>query len=137
MRLILSFILFFIVHISYAQTSKGTLTGKITDENGLNLAYVSIFLEGTGFGTVTNEQGIYFIKIPVGSYNAKFESIGYLDKTENVLISENNTTTLDLQMKEDYKLLGEIVISGVKVNSGYSSIYFSIRSKNNGAASSF
>ena len=117
MRLIISFILFFFVHISYAQTSKGTLTGKITDENGLNLAYVSIFLEGTGFGTVTNEQGIYFIKIPVGSYNAKFESIGYLDKTENILISENNTTTLDLQMKEDYKLLGEIVISGVKVKS--------------------
>ena len=117
MRLIISFILLFIVHINYAQTSKGTLTGKITDENGLNLAYVSIYLEGTGFGTVTNEQGIYFIKIPVGSYKAKFESIGYIDKIADVLISENNTTTVNLQLKEDYKLLGEIVISGVKVKS--------------------
>ena len=37
MRLIISFILLFIVHINYAQTSKGTLTGKITDENGITI----------------------------------------------------------------------------------------------------
>ena len=117
MRLIFSFLLMFVIYFNYAQTSKGTLTGIIKDEYGLNLAYVSIYLEGTNYGTVSNEQGIYLLKIPVGSYKAKFESIGYVDQIADVIITENNTTTLNLQMSEDYKLMGEIVISGVKVKS--------------------
>lgn len=117
MRLTLLFLLFFFIHSLYAQTPRGAITGKIIDQNGIAMPYVSVFLEGTSLGTVTNEQGIYLLKAPVGTYKVVSKSIGYTDHISEVSISENSNATLDIKMAEDLNELGEIVVSGVKVKS--------------------
>lgn len=117
MRLTLLFVFLFSIHCLFAQSNKGTITGKITDQNGIAMPYVSVYLDGTQFGTFTNEQGVYLLKVPVGTYKVISKSIGYAEKSMDASITENTTTTLNMQMTEDSQELGAIVITGLKVKS--------------------
>lgn len=57
----------------------GTITGQVTDEeSGDPLIGVQVILEGSGRGAITDSDGIYIlINIPPGSYDLRFEMIGY------------------------------------------------------------
>ena len=71
----LAFIFFF----SQYAFSQHTLKGKvINDETKLPLASVSVYLNNTSLGTVTNENGVFVIsKIPSGKFRLIASSIGY------------------------------------------------------------
>lgn len=117
MRLTLLIVWLFSIQCLQAQTPKGTITGKIIDENGIAMPYVTLFLDGTPWGTVTNEQGIYLLKVPVGTYKVIGKFLGYTDYAADVSIAEDRIATLDIKMTENLGELGEIVVSGVKVKS--------------------
>ena len=53
---LLTLLLAFVVHISYAQDK--TITGTVTDADGLPLPGVNIVVEGTSSGTQTDFDGI-------------------------------------------------------------------------------
>ncbi|MDP9041752.1 MAG: carboxypeptidase-like regulatory domain-containing protein, partial [Bacteroidota bacterium] len=71
----LAFIFFF----SQYAFSQHTLKGKvINDETKLPLPSVSVYLNNTSLGTVTNENGVFVIsKIPSGKFRLIASSIGY------------------------------------------------------------
>ena len=50
-----SFLLFSVV--SFAQTR--VITGKVTDENGVPVSNVSVFVRNTNMGTTTKADGTY------------------------------------------------------------------------------
>lgn len=64
---------------AFAQVSTGKLTGVVTDQaTGEPLSGVSVFLEGTGRGALTAENGRYFIvNVPPGEYTVVAQLIGY------------------------------------------------------------
>jgi outer membrane receptor protein involved in Fe transport len=57
----------------------GTISGKVTDEaTGEALIGVQVILEGSSRGAITDGDGVYIlINIPPGSYDLRFEMIGY------------------------------------------------------------
>ncbi|WP_221392234.1 TonB-dependent receptor [Dyadobacter sp. NIV53] len=86
-----------------------TITGKISDENGLPLPGVSIVLKGSSTGTVSNTDGAYSINIPdTGNPVLVFSFVGYLPKESTI----GNQTTLDIQLLVDNKALEEVVVVG-------------------------
>ena len=110
------FILFISILMSvssvFGQAMK-TLTGAVTDLSGEPLIGVSIVIKGTTNGTVTDIDGKYSLNIPSENKKATliFTYVGYLK--QEVLVAGKNT--LNVVMKEDDKLLDEVVVVGYGV----------------------
>lgn len=82
--------------------AKGKLAGQVKDKSSDDpLPGVNISVEGTSMGAATDEDGFfYIINLPPGVYNVKVEMIGYATTMmENVQVSSNRTTTLNVQLQ--------------------------------------
>ncbi|MEK9137471.1 MAG: TonB-dependent receptor, partial [Bacteroidota bacterium] len=92
----------------------GTLRGMVSSkERGERLAYVIILIEGTTWGTTTNDSGGFIISpIPAGRYTVEARLLGYEDaRIEGVTIKENQTTRLSIQLAESAIPFDEIRVS--------------------------
>ncbi|MGC1631046.1 MAG: TonB-dependent receptor, partial [Gelidibacter sp.] len=84
------------------------IEGTLTDGNGMPLVGVTVIVEGTQRGVVTNFDGVYKIVLKTGENVLVFSSLGY--KTERITIGDQ--TIINLTMKEDFSQLDEIVLIG-------------------------
>ncbi|MEO5788916.1 TonB-dependent receptor [Gelidibacter sp.] len=82
--------------------------GIIIDETGMPMAGVTVVLEGTHAGTVSNYNGEYFIKVPGNGQVLVFSSLGY--QTQRITLGDS--TIVDVVMKEDFSQLDEVVLIG-------------------------
>jgi len=118
----LTCILFLILN-SIGFSQEIVLQGKITDINNKTLPYVNIGIPKKNTGTVSNENGIYLLKIPAkieDSDTVVFSYIGYKtikkpiselkilqDKSIQMEIEENQLAEIVLETKKfKYKKLG-------------------------------
>mgnify|MGYP000574936602 CR=1 FL=1 len=86
----------------------GTITGSITSEtDGEPILGANITIKGTSFGTATDFDGNFTIKIKKGDVLV-FNYIGFV--TKEVLIG--NQTVLNIQLEEDANSLDEVVVVG-------------------------
>ena len=83
----------------FSQT--GTLRGFVYEEQSEEVVmFANIFIEGTDFGTATDDNGYFIISdIPFGNYILKVSFIGYQDYDIPIQFSENqNLITKDPQV---------------------------------------
>lgn len=106
---LLTLLLAFIVHLSFAQEK--TVSGTVTDQDGLPLPGVNIVVEGTTNGTQTDFDGNYFITASQGQ-TLLFTYIG--QKATRQTVGASNT--INVQMTEDAQALEEVVVTaqGIK-----------------------
>lgn len=83
--------------------------GKVTDPKGEPLPFVSIYVQGTTNGTTSNLEGGYSLALEKGNYQIIYQSIGYKQLTETVVIA-NKPVQLDVQLLEE-----TIELKGVEV----------------------
>lgn len=85
-----------------------TVNGTVTDLSGESLVGVTIQVQGTTTGTVTDHDGYYTLNnVPP---NATLE-VSYVGM-KNQLISVNGRNTIDVVLLEDSELLSEVVVTG-------------------------
>jgi Ca-activated chloride channel homolog len=112
-RLFLSvlFILVCAIHLS-AQTMK--VTGKVTDaSNGDPLPGVSVIVQGTAQGAITDVDGKYIINCNPNDI-LSFAFVGYI--TEKIAVS--GKSEINVQLNQDVRQLDEIVVIGYGTASG-------------------
>jgi outer membrane receptor protein involved in Fe transport len=101
----------FVPRLVDAQTGK--LTGTVTDAGtGQPLEGVQVFVQGTGYGNITNASGRYFILgVPPGTYTVAARRIGYqtLEQT-NVQVLIDVTRTVNFQMQTATAILGPVTV---------------------------
>jgi len=91
---------------AYAQTN--VLKGHVTDSKGVTLPGVSIKIEGTAQGTVTDINGAYKLSVSP-SARLIFSYVGYISQT----ITVGGKTQLDVSLADDdSKQLNEVVVVG-------------------------
>jgi len=98
-------LLAFMCATAIAQTSRGTLTGAVTDSTGAVVANATVKIVHTGTGvsrqTTTNEAGIYrFDAVELGAYSLSVQAKGF--GTENktgVEIQAAHTLNVDFALK--------------------------------------
>ena len=80
-----AFTIFILINFTLsAQT--GSLSGKVTDKNGV-LPSVNVFILNTNLGAGADENGNYKITgIPAGEHEVRFSAIGYQTKVVEVEI---------------------------------------------------
>ena len=96
---------------SAAAPAGGKLAGVVTDESGRPLVGVSVLLEGTTQGAVTNIDGYYVVlNVSPATYDVRFSYVGYgTRRVENVRVVSDQTTELDAVLAEQV-LGGEEVV---------------------------
>src|SRR5262249_47688665 len=88
-----------------AQTSRGTVSGTVTDPNGAVIADTAVMLTNLGTGvswmTVTNEEGFYrFEAVDLGTYQLTFVAAGFAEfEKTNINVSANQTSVVDTQLQ--------------------------------------
>ena len=85
-----------------------TVTGTVTDEQQEPLIGVTILVDGTTTGTITDFEGKYELELPNGDAALNFSYTGYT----NQKIEINNRTRVDVIMAENVSQLDEVVVIG-------------------------
>jgi outer membrane receptor protein involved in Fe transport len=102
---LVTLLLTFVAGTSYGQTSRGTLTGIVTDNSGavITKATVTIRQEGTNLKrqTTTNEAGVYrFDAVDLGTYSLTVQAPGFrTSDTTGVVIQAAHTTNIDVGLE--------------------------------------
>ena len=95
----------------YNQDDEGDgVSGLVTDEKGEPIIGAAVQIAGTRLGTVTDFEGRYSLTMPKDKKELKFSCVGYITKTLRV-----NSTTLNVQLKEDASTLNDVVVVGYGV----------------------
>ncbi|MGJ5641459.1 TonB-dependent receptor domain-containing protein [Formosa sp. S-31] len=107
-------ILFFLCCVlnTFAQAQTGGVSGKVTDQNGVPIAGVSVYTSDTKNGAVTDFDGEFVINdLEYKSYQIVFSYLGYSKQTITVTIPQ--TELLTIVLIEDTSQLDEVIITGV------------------------
>ncbi len=106
--LMLVFLMIFSAEL-YAQQQ--TITGRVTDTRDLALPGVTVLVEGTTEGTVTNENGYYTLNVPEGAETLQFSFVGMASQVVEI----SGRSTIDVQLEEDVIGLEEVIAVGYGV----------------------
>ena len=89
------------------------LFGHVVDAaSGAHLAYVTIVIEGTPYGTVTDATGHFlFRNLRPGTYNVTAEMIGYQSQTKEIDIIKGVTSELEFAIESTPLMLDQVVVS--------------------------
>ncbi|MBI4538496.1 MAG: TonB-dependent receptor [Gemmatimonadetes bacterium] len=92
----------------------GTVTGRVVGAGSARgLASVQIYLEGTGLGTLSREDGRYLIiNVPAGTYRVRAEQIGMKSVTQEVTVAAGQSARVEFALEEEVLGLDEIVVTG-------------------------
>ncbi|WP_081652321.1 SusC/RagA family TonB-linked outer membrane protein [Cyclobacterium qasimii] len=103
------------------QSQQKTVTGIVTDSEGLPLIGVAVLGQGTNNGTVTNLDGDFSLTIPASTEVLQVSYIGY-KKQEIVIGSQSvfNITMLDAVVGLNEVVITALGISREKESLGYS-----------------
>jgi TonB-dependent receptor len=85
-----------------ASAKEGKIAGKLVDaQSGELLVGVSVALEGTKLGAISDLQGNYVIRrVPVGTYVIVASMVGYTQrKVTEVVVTDDGTVKIDLALK--------------------------------------
>jgi TonB-dependent receptor len=83
---------------------EGKIIGKLVDaQSGELLVGVSVSVEGTKLGAITDLQGNYVIRrVPVGTYVVAASIVGYAKRRiTEVVVNDGGTTKIDLALKPE------------------------------------
>jgi TonB-linked SusC/RagA family outer membrane protein len=108
MRRTLTYLIFILLPFAVAAQTR-TITGKVTSsEDGQPLPGVSVVVQGTTKGTVTDVEGNYSIGLNPSESILVFSFVGYTTQT----IAVGDKTAIDIILSEDTKTLEEVVVVG-------------------------
>lgn len=92
--------------IAYGQGK--TITGKVTDDTGMPLPGVSVIIDGTKDGTITDVNGQYSVQVPADKQVLVYSFIGFKSVRESI----NGRTVINVQMEPEVLGIDEVVVVG-------------------------
>ncbi|MGA9295386.1 MAG: TonB-dependent receptor [Ignavibacteriaceae bacterium] len=101
-----------IIFSSLAFAQSGKVKGKITADNN-PVPYVNVTVEGTLFGTFSDEKGDYEITgLKPGNYKLKFSSVGFQTETHEIEIQSGRTLELNITLSSAVIEVGTVEVTG-------------------------
>lgn len=123
-RVKLNLLIFFCSLISFPTLAQVTVNGQVTDAaNGEGLVGVSVVIQGTSQGTVTDVNGDYRLQVPDGEATLVYSYIGY----ETIEQEVGNRSTINISMSEDAKQLTEVVVTALGVKRESKSLGYTVQ----------
>ena len=104
----------------FAQTTEQfTLTGKVLDAQTLApLQAASVFAQNTTFGTTTNPQGEFTLKLPAGGYDLVISYTGYEVESKRISTSDGKEPLVITVKAKDQALTEVAIVASNEVKDG-------------------
>jgi TonB-dependent starch-binding outer membrane protein SusC len=99
---------------AFAQTSTGTVRGRVTDANsGRGIPEASVQVVGTRVGAFTNANGEYTLTlVPSGPRVVTAKRLGFQPATQAVVVPVDGSATADITLRESAVNLSEVLVTG-------------------------
>ena len=111
-RFTLVFLLLFTAAFASAQTT-GTISGKVTDDEGVPLQGATVEVVGTTLKATADAEGAYTIAdVPAGEHTVRGSTYSYRTSESQVTVNAGQTVTQDFSLKIDLLAMEEIVVTG-------------------------
>ena len=93
--------------------AQGTIRGFVKDEEtGQPVIFILVGLEGTAFGTQTDENGYYTLtKIPAGSYTLVINQFGFKEVREQITVAGDKVVAKNYFLIKDDLVMNEVEIT--------------------------
>jgi TonB-linked SusC/RagA family outer membrane protein len=120
------FLLLACMQMAYAQGR--TVTGTVTSAtDGASLPGVNVSVKGTAGGTVTDADGRYSIAVPGADAVLMYSFVGTITQE----IPVGNQSVVNVQLRDDVRQLGEVVVTAFGVERETKSLGFSVTEVDN------
>lgn len=95
-----------------------TIHGKVIDQANKPLEFATVKIKGTAIGTTTGLDGGYRLTTaPTDTIVVIFTCIGY-DEERRTLLNASGNVTLNMRMRENAKVLGEVEVTEIRKQTG-------------------
>ena len=111
---------------AYQLSHAAKIAGKITDEQGKELPFVTLYAKNTSIGTTTNTEGIYSLELEEGSYDIIFQYVGYKRETRKVIIGKEDVL-LNIRMRPEAISLAAVEVKANAEDPAYQIIRNAIK----------
>jgi len=96
-----------------SQNKYFTISGKVVAEKTQQaMAGASVFCQNTTIGTVSNNDGNFFLRLTNGGYDLVVSYTGYETKVIRVSNGNKENDSLKIELKEQDKSMAEVVVAG-------------------------
>ena len=102
----LLFCLFFVTAQTFAQQRE--ITGKVTDEGGMPIPGVSVYVKDTTLGTTTDFDGEFSLSVTGENLVLVFSYVGFQQQE----VALEGQTNIQVTLQDDVQALEEIVVVG-------------------------
>lgn len=99
-----------------------TITGQVTDEKGAPLPGVTVSVEGSSKGAVTDASGKYSIQLPAGAKALLFSFIGYSKQR----VETAGNSIINVKLAEGAKGLSEVVVTALGIKRESKSLGYTV-----------
>ena len=90
-----------------------SIKGIISDEKGEPTLGLTVLLDGTNFGAITDIKGQFSIDgLNPGTYTITISGLGFKAIKASISLKENSTLQFDKTIEEDTQQLEEVVVYG-------------------------
>src|SRR5690606_18829395 len=100
--------LYFVTAAGGAMAQQRTVTGTVTDTDNQPLPGVSVIVEGTTIGTITNNDGYFTLSVPADAETLLFSFVGMRTQPASL----DGRTTFTIVMEEEAIGMEEVVVVG-------------------------
>jgi len=97
--------------VAFAQQKDFTILGKVIDSatrQPLNKA--SAFCQNTTYGTITNEEGLFYMRLPNGGYDLTISYTGYNKAVMRISSNQTAPDTMVIELSQQDKSLTEVAV---------------------------
>ncbi len=119
--ILLAFLFFIGANIANAQTK--TISGKVVGTDGAGIPGVTVQVQGTTVGTVTDIDGNYSLNVSPDAEVLVFKYVGM--KTVQTAIG--NQSTIFVTMETDAVVMGEVVVTALGISREKKSLGYSVQ----------
>ena len=116
----ISFLSICMLFAFWALGQNASISGKLLSNGGAAvIGNISVYLENTDYGTVTDKNGIYELKdIKPGSYELVVAGISYATQKEVIELMPDENKVYNFQMEDFITELPHVVVSSVSMTGG-------------------
>ncbi|HTE27638.1 carboxypeptidase-like regulatory domain-containing protein [Flavitalea sp.] len=117
----LIFLACFICYAGFLQAQNFPILGKVVDSaSGQPLSKASVFCQNTTFGTITNNDGLFYMNLPNGGYDLVISYTGYDKKLLRISNAQQlKDTLLFVLAPQDNSMTEVAVVASNEVQDGW------------------
>lgn len=120
---------------AWSQRDGSMISGKIISTEKEIIDFATVYLKGTNYGGITNQEGIYHVKAPAGNYTLVVSAMGYETVEKKITLAKSERTKLNITISPQSTQLDEVVIVSNGVSrlkrSAFNAIAIDTRAKQN------